>query len=147
MATLVGTQKEFHDALYALCELDYDAVEAYKAAINRLENEIYKNTLSDFMNDHIRHIEELTSLLKTHNHPAPEGPDMKQYLAQGKVVLANLMGDKAILKAMITNEEDTNTAYERLTQHAGKWSDASIILANGLNDEKRHKEWLEEQVK
>lgn len=43
MATLVGTQKNFADALKALIELDYDAIEAYKAAIDRLENENYKN--------------------------------------------------------------------------------------------------------
>ena len=35
MTTLVGTQKNFASELI---ELDYDAIEAYKAAINRLEN-------------------------------------------------------------------------------------------------------------
>ena len=42
MATLVGTQTKFVDALKELAELDHDAIEAYEAAINRLENEFYK---------------------------------------------------------------------------------------------------------
>ena len=44
--------------------------------------------------------------------PPKEG-DMKALLTKGKVVIAGLMGDEAILQAMRTNEADTNTAYER----------------------------------
>lgn len=147
MATLVGTQTEFHDALYALCELDYDAIEAYQAAINRLKNESYKEQLTQFMDDHLRHVDEISAVLKRHQQAVPKGPGMKKYLTQGKVVLAHLLGDNAILKAMITNEADTNTAYERVNSHANKWDDATDILSRGLSDEKRHKKWLEETVK
>ena len=38
---------------------------------------------------------------------------MKAILTQGKVVLADMFGDSAILKAMKTNEDDTVTAYDR----------------------------------
>jgi hypothetical protein len=41
--------------------------------------------------------------------PPKEG-DMKALLTKGKVVIAGLMGDAAILQAMRTNEADTNTA-------------------------------------
>ncbi|WP_058533894.1 DUF2383 domain-containing protein [Legionella saoudiensis] len=143
MTTLVGTQKEFHDALYELCELDYDAIEAYKAAINRLENNAYKNVLTEFLYDHERHVQELTNILRSRQHPFPDGPGMKEYLAQGKVVLANLMGDRAILKAMVSNEVDTNTAYERVNNYSDIWPDALAILQRGLEDERRHKQWLE----
>ena len=84
MTTLVGTQNDFYDALYALCELDYDAVEAYKAAINRVENTVYKQQLTEFMHDHKRHIQEISSVLRKHQQEIPDGPDMKQYLTQGK---------------------------------------------------------------
>ncbi|STX29676.1 Domain of uncharacterised function (DUF2383) [Legionella beliardensis] len=147
MTTMVGTQNEFHDALYALCELDYDAVKAYKAAIERLESKEYRKKLTGFMRDHIRHIENITSLLTMHQQKAPEGPDLKQYLTQGKVILANLLGDEAILKAMISNETDTNTAYERINKQVGKWPEAVAIVRQGLNDERRHKQWLEVTVK
>jgi bacterioferritin (cytochrome b1) len=147
MTTLVGTQNEFHDALYALCELDYDAAEAYKAAINRLENVQYKHRLTEFLHDHERHIQDISSILKKHQQKTPKGPDMKQYLAQGKVALANLLGDTAILKAMITNEEDTNTAYERVNKYADKWEDAASIVAQGLDDERKHRQWLENTIK
>lgn len=146
MTTLVGTQENFHDALYELCELDYDAVEAYEAAINRLENNNYKEHLSKFKAEHQRHVEELRMLLKKHNENFPEGPSAKQILAQGKVVFADMFGDEAMLKAMLSNEKDTNEAYETINSHKGMWPDAVEILEKGFSDEKRHKRWLESIV-
>lgn len=55
-------------------------------------------------------------------------------------------GDKAILQAMLSNEEDTNTAYERLNNHTDKWDDAEKILEQGFKDEQKHKKWIENQL-
>lgn len=147
MVTAVGTQSKFDKALYELCELDYDAVEAYEAAINRLEKEDYKAHLREFKQDHEQHIREICDLLQKHNLKVPEGPSAKALLTQGKVVLAQLIGDTNILKAMLSNEIDTNTAYERLTMHAEKWEEAEELLTRGLQDERKHKEWLEAIVR
>jgi len=143
MATLVGMQSEFSSALKDLIELDYDAIEAYETAINRLESEAYKNQLKDFAEDHKRHVRELTNLLERHNEDAPTSASLgKQWLTKGKVVLANLIGDEAILAAMKSNEEDTNTAYERMNERDDKWEDSLDILRRGLEDERRHRAWL-----
>ncbi len=146
MTTLVGTQTEFSDALKNLLELDFDAVEAYDAAINRLGNQTYIQKLSEFRDDHKRHIKELSDLLRSHNEEVPEGPSMKQWLTKGKVVLANLVGDDTILGAMKTNEDDTNTAYERMAEREDQWEDAKDIILRGLQDEKKHKRWLEDTL-
>lgn len=144
MTTFVGTQSSFVDATKDLVELDYDAVEAYEAAINRLENADARERLAIFKGDHERHIQELTTLLKNHGEEAPSAPSVgKQWLAKGKVVLANIIGDSLIIKAMISNVEDTNQAYERMNKRIDKWQDADDILKRGLEDERRHKNWLE----
>ncbi|KTC78019.1 hypothetical protein [Legionella brunensis] len=143
MATLVGTQMKFEDALYELCELDYDVVEAYETAINRIDNETYKNRLTQFKIDHEIYIKDITNLLKRHKAPIPEGPSAKQLLVEGKVIFANLFGDEAILRAILANEIDINTAFERLSFHETKWKDASDILARGLDGEKKHRHWFE----
>jgi len=142
MTTLVGKQIDFQEALYQLCELEYDAKEAYQAALLRLNNLYYKAQLNEFMKDHEHHIDMITQLLKKHDCKIPSGPDLKQFLAQGKVLLGQLAGDEGILKAMLSNEEDTNVAYERLINHPALWSDADPIIQRGLNDEKRHKSWM-----
>ncbi|MGQ3888588.1 ferritin-like domain-containing protein [Legionella sp. CNM-1927-20] len=143
MVTMVGTQTEFRDALYELCELDYDAIEAYEAAINLLEKEGHIKKMEEFKEDHQRHVEEISNLLRKHQAKVPDGPSPKSFLTQGKVVLVNLMGDRAILQAMLTNEQDTNTAYERLNKYKDKWKDAVTILKRGLSDEKKHKRWIQ----
>ena len=144
MATLVGTQKNFADALKALIELDYDAIEAYKAAIDRLENENYKNELTKFKADHQRHVQQLNAILRSRGEKEIEGPSGKQWLTKGKVVIADIFGDDSIMQAMHSNEEDTNSAYERMNNHADKWPEAVEVLKQGLRDEKHHKQWIEE---
>jgi hypothetical protein len=67
-------------------------------------------------------------------------------LTQGKVVLGGLMGVKAILVALKTNEDDTNTAYERAVNHEGRHASAEEVLRRGLADERRHRAWIEEML-
>ncbi len=143
MVTLVGTQEDFLKALTELIELDYDAVEAYQAAIERIKDPLYKENLEEFQQDHKRHIQALSKLIVQHGDTPPNGPDMKQLLLKGKVIAASILGDKGILNAMKDNEIDTNTAYERLTHHKHKWTEVHGTLEDGLKDEKRHKAWLE----
>lgn len=143
MVTRVGMQEEFADALYELCELDYDAIAAYQTAITRLENQDFKSKFEQFKSDHERHIRELRELLEEHHEEFPEGPGARHLLAQGKASLTKLTSDDAILRAMLANEEDTNTAYQRLNTRVDEWEDAKDILRRGLEDERRHKKWFE----
>ncbi|MBV9576779.1 MAG: DUF2383 domain-containing protein [Gammaproteobacteria bacterium] len=146
MVTKVGLQSDFISAFKELLELDYDAIEAYQVAIEKLENFSYKNALKEFKNDHENHVQEITRLLTIHGEEVPDGPSAKQWLTKGKVYLAELMGDRAILSAMRSNEIDTNNAYERLNKYEDKWPDCVEFLKDGLRDEKRHKTWLEAEL-
>jgi rubrerythrin len=146
MTTLVGTQTSFIDAIQALVELDYDAIEAYQTAINRLESNMYKAQLTQFKEDHERHVSELSVALRQKGEKVPTGPGLKQLLTQGKVILATLAGDKAILRAMLSNEGDTNTAYQRMSEREDILPEFEIIVRSGLEDERRHKAWLESVI-
>ena len=144
MVTLVGTQDNFEDALKALVELDYDTIEAYEAALNRVGAENLKTKLTEFKTDHQRHIGKISTILRNHSIEPPTGPSMgKQWITKGKVVIANLLGDKALLTAMRSNEIDTNAAYERMHVRNDLWPETIPVLNAGLEDEKRHKAWLE----
>lgn len=143
MVTFVGTQPSFAEALKELVALDFDAIEAYKAAINRLSSQPYQEKLQEFKADHERHVHELSKVLVAHGEVPPTGPStFKQWLTKGKVVIEQVMGDKGILSAMLSNEGDTNTAYEVMNDRTDKWPDAAPILKQGLADEQKHKAWL-----
>lgn len=148
MVTIVGTQSDFSDAMQQLAELDLDAIGAYEAAIERIENNEYKAKLSEFKKDHGRHVQEINALLRQHGKDEITKSDMsKSLLAKGKVVLASVVGDNLILTAMLDNERDTNSAYERMDSRTDQWPNASEVIAHGLQDEKRHKAWLESIIK
>lgn len=149
MATMVGTQKSFTEAIKELVELDYDALGAYESAINNLENPEYKKKFEEFKLDHQRHITELSAFLSRYNETAPSGPDnIKKILVKGKVELASLFGDQNILSAMLSNEEDTNTAYERINARVGESGDSGIVkvISAGLADERKHKNWIQANI-
>lgn len=140
----MGSEKTIKN-LNELIELDYDAIAAYQEAIDRIDTDAYKAKLSEFLDDHQRHIEELTSLVRNEGgEPAKEG-DGKKILTQGKVMLADMAGDKAILKAMKTNEEETTTKYQKAVDDDHS-REVQSVLEKGLADERRHKAWLEETL-
>jgi uncharacterized protein (TIGR02284 family) len=143
MTTMVGTQKNLVEALDALLELDYDAIEAYKAAIDRLDDSNDKAQLRSFLADHQRHVSELRPLITRLGGSPSEGPDLKQWLTKGKVVIMGLAGNRAVLLAMKTNEDDTNTAYERVVKRDDLEPAVREILEKNLSDERRHREWIE----
>jgi len=145
MTTFVGKQSNFADAVKELIELEYDAVAAYREATGKLKNSAYSSKLSEFRSDHERHIKELTRLLSAKHKKIPTEAGPKQWLTKGKVIIAGLVDDKAVLMAMRSNEIDTNTAYERMLIHEDIWPEALNIIKDGLADEKKHKAWLEEQ--
>lgn len=146
MATRIGTEDKLVDTLVHLVELDYDAIAAYDEAIDRLDSPEFKAKLESFRQDHLRHTDNLSPLIRQFGESVPDSADAKALLTQGKVVLADLGGDKAILKAMKSNEDDTNTAYDRAAHHEDMTPDAQRVLEANLSDERRHRQWIEQTL-
>jgi rubrerythrin len=146
MATLAGNETKLSELLHDLVKLDFDAAEAYEAAIERLENEEFRTALAEFRQDHLRHARDLGKAMAGLNLKAPPGPGAKQYLTKGKVIIADLFGDQAILMAMLANEKDTNTAYERACANAVATPEVRHVLQMNLQDERRHREWIEDAI-
>jgi uncharacterized protein (TIGR02284 family) len=145
-ATLAGKQSDPVDLLEELIKLDYDAIEAYDMAIERLDDAESQRQLTEFREDHRRHTQDLSRFLKEYGAKPPTGPDLKRFLTQGKVMLGSLRGDRAILKAMKSNEDQTNTAYERATEHHDLPMELQETLRKNLEDERRHRSWIERRM-
>jgi uncharacterized protein (TIGR02284 family) len=139
-------QKDLASLLDALLELDYDAIEAYRAAIARLDDSDDRTQLATFMADHERHTRDLRPLVVALGKEPATGADVKQWLTKGKVIIASLVGDHAILLAMKTNEDDTNTAYERAMARNDLTPDVRVVIERNLGDERRHRAWIEARL-
>lgn len=146
MVTSVGTETDVVEMLNNLIRLDFDAIEAYRAAVDRLENRSFAERLRSFQEDHERHTRELGAVVAELGGTPATASDAKAMLTRGKVLMADMLGDRAILEAMKSNEDDTNTAYERASLHGGKTPAADKILARNLADERRHRAWIEEAI-
>ncbi|WP_394832903.1 PA2169 family four-helix-bundle protein [Pendulispora rubella] len=131
--------------LNRLIVADYDAIEAYEAAIPRLSVDEDQRTLRRFVEDHQRHIEKLAFFVRQNGGRPVDHADLRRIVAKGKVVIGGFMGDDAVLGAMCSNEQETNDVYAR----AGTGSYAQplrLLLARYLDDERQHREWLERRI-
>lgn len=128
--------------LNKLINLDYDAIAAYEAAIERLNNAEYRERLREFKGDHQRHIHNLeVCVAKFGGKPAASG-DIKKVLTKGKVILGQINHDTGILEAMKSNEDQTNRLYEEGLQKLEDEPEVAGLLLRNLEDERRHRAWL-----
>ena len=142
MVTTVGTEANFNTLVENLLLLEHAAIAAYDQTIGRLENPDYKMKVAQFRDDHMQHVQQLTKLAAAVGAPNPREGNAKEMLTTGKIALASLMGDSAILKAMRSNEEDTVTAYGRASKHPQVHPEARSVFESAYGDELRHREWM-----
>lgn len=143
MVTMVGNEEGIKDLVTNLIYLEHDAIAAYDSCIERLDDKALSARVADFKQDHLRHLDVLRRIAAETGAEIPVEGDMKQMLTTGKIVLADLMGDAAILKAMKTNEDDTVTAYERASRHPDAIPESKAFFMEAHQDELRHREWME----
>ena len=142
MTTTVGTERRVEDLLEDLVQLDYDMADAYQAAIDRLDDARLRDRLREFKDDHLRHIAELGHILVEMGRAPPIQGGIKSLLTRGKIVIGGLIGAKAILQEMRTNEADSNIAYQRAVEFPGLDANTREVLERGLKDEHWHCEWI-----
>lgn len=147
MATTVGTETDFQKMLTNLIYLEYDAIAAYDSTVDRLSDQSLAQQIRQFRDDHHQHLNVLKEIAAQAGAEIPEHGDMKQMLTTGKVAMASLAGDKAILKAMKTNEDDTVAAYDRARSHQDVISASRDFFDKAFSDEERHRQWMVEMSK
>ena len=137
------SNKEACEKLNDLIQLDYDAIEAYDAAIERLDSPAYRAQLQAFRDDHQRHTTDLAAQVRLLGGTPKDHGDFMRVLTKGKVVIGNLAEDHGILTAMNANEKVTNKTYEHVLEKLAGHADLEPLVRRNLEDERRHKAWIE----
>lgn len=130
------------DRLNDLIALDYDAVGAYEAAINRIDVAFVKDRLLEFQRDHERHIRELSDVVNRLGGKPRSRPDVKGFILKGFTAATSAMGNEAALQAMRGNEKLTNRTYKNALDEV--WpDDIRTLLQRNYTDEQRHLAYIE----
>lgn len=136
------TTQDLAKKLYKLAQLDIDAVNAYEQALKNIEHAGIHTQISTFRDDHVRHINELSVVIRTLGSEPPERTlDIKGVLIAGFTVIRSAMGTEGALKAMQGNEKLTNSTYA----DALSWDltpEIRTLLEKNYADEKRHLEYI-----
>ncbi|WP_394826156.1 DUF2383 domain-containing protein [Pendulispora albinea] len=143
---MLSSEGEIVASLNRLIVTDYDAIEAYQAAISRISRGEDQATLRSFADDHRRHIAKLAELVRQSEGSPVDHADLRRLVTKGKVVIGGFMGDDAVLGAMYSNESETNEAYARASASRLFSRPVRLVLARFLDDEVRHREWLERRI-
>jgi uncharacterized protein (TIGR02284 family) len=126
------------EVLNNLIALDYDAVNAYEAAITRVQALEIREALSEFQADHERHIHDLSEAVEMLGGVARSRPDVKGYFIQAFTALGSMMGDRAALMAIRSDEGMTNSTYDRALEEI-LWSPSlCAMIERNRDDERRH---------
>jgi uncharacterized protein (TIGR02284 family) len=126
------------DNLNDLIALDFDAVNAYESAITRIDAEEVRDVLREYQEDHRRHIRDLSACVSQLGGTPRDKPDAKGFFIQAFTAITSMMGDRAALSAMRSNEELTNKAYDRALAEC-VWPTSMLqIIERNREDERRH---------
>lgn len=124
--------------LIKLAQLDIDAVNAYEQALKNIEHADIHANISQFKNDHIQHIDDLATAIRSLGGEPPERTlGIKGFMIAGFTAIRSATGTQGALKAMQSNEKLTNSTYEK----ALSWEsppNIKMLIEKNYADEKRH---------
>lgn len=141
--------KKLVKKLSNLAQLDIDAVHAYEEALKNIDKSEIHKKISDFRDDHLRHINNLNDLIvKFGGIPPERTKDFKGYLIQGFTSLRSVTGTVGALNAMETNEVLTNKTYKNaLEDEENMPLEVRSIIEENYLDEQRHLDYIRMTIK
>jgi len=136
--------EDFTPTLKALAQMDIDAISSYDQAIEAIKDRGIARRLQEFKEDHVRHVEELSAVIRTYGETPPDfSRDVKGFLMEGLTKVVSKLGTTPALKAMRLNEKLTNRKYREALEKKMP-DDLRRLIEQNYGDEQRHLHYLEE---
>ncbi|MEW5804039.1 MAG: ferritin-like domain-containing protein [bacterium] len=140
------TNQEIVDRLSSLMKLDIDAVKSYGQAIEEIDISDVRQQVTQFRDDHNRHITDLSNMIREFGGTPPRySVDMRGFFMEGFTAIRSLTGTAGALKALHTNEEITNKGY--LDAHSLEMSPSVMeLIEKNFADEQRHLSYITQAI-
>lgn len=134
------------EELSELIRYDFDAIGAYNAAIDDIEDLEVREPLIQFRGDHERHVQDLSEIVRRLGGQPPEKPGIKGVVRKTMTKVAGLGGIELTLKAMRSNEVVLNKTY---AHHLSLDFPDQIkeVIRRNYGDEQRHLAFIEQALR
>ena len=131
-----------------LLQLEHDALPAYALALAGLRDGGLRETLEAFRQDHLRHVGELTGLVRERGGLPLALPHVPTGLLKLAVQASGLPGgDRGVLLAFRANEWQAREKYGRAAAGGGHDDpEVADVLRRAAADEARHYAWAVEAL-
>ncbi len=132
-----------------LLQLEHDALPAYALAAAGLRDAGLREALEAFRQDHLRHVGELTGLVRGRGGLPLALPHLPTGLLKLAVQASGLPGgDRGVLLAFRANEWQSREKYARAAAGGGRDDDPEVadVLRRAAGDEARHYSWAVEAL-
>jgi uncharacterized protein (TIGR02284 family) len=137
--------KDIVDKLKSLVKLDIDAASAYEEALEHIDTPSIHKTINLYLEDHKRHVDTLSNLLRTAGEVPPERTkDIKGYFIEGFTAIRSATGEEGALKALLSNEKITNRKYQEAYENWDLDPEALAVVSDNYEDERRHLSYIED---
>jgi len=127
--------------LGTLLSADRQTVEIYRVAIDALANPALRAVAEHYRDDHERHVDELTRLLRAYGGPRNAG----SLLPRPDPASAAFSSDRAILRTIKDSERQGRDAYRAAAQEVLP-PEVAAVLRRAANDEAAHYAWALEML-
>lgn len=134
------------ELLSELIQLDIDAVEAYREAVEGVEDDIMRKRLESFAQNHLDHIDMLSQEVENAGGQPPQlSKDLKGLLIKGFAALRSTTGTRGALKALQTAEELTVKGYGNAVSQDVPGA-VKALLRKFFSDERNHLDYIRKNL-
>lgn len=142
----MGSDPSLQRELLKLVRLEYDAIEACRAARPHAHRPADLERIDELEHLHRRHVRSLLSTLGFVDGRGPRAGDWRQIVTQGRVLAASIFGPDNLLLALKDNEIDIAQAYRRVLQRDDLNDGIRVRLDAHAESANRECLWLREQA-
>lgn len=128
--------------LVGLAQMDSEAAFAYETAAELVDSPDVRARLLEFAGDHRRHVTELGRAIEDiGGEPSAAAPPPDTTVFGVLTSALGMVGPRAVLLALVGNEEFTNAAYDTALELTAD-PELRQLLQRNFDDEQRHITWL-----
>ena len=133
--------------LESLAQLDTDAVEVYREAIERTDQEDVRTEFGRFQGEHRYHAEQLSAAIVRLGGKKPElKVDLMGHVAEWVTAFRSMLGKMGPLHAMQTAEHYHNRRYDDAASWEVMDPELEQLLRRFQGDEKGHLSYIEKRL-